>query len=71
MFGEILTDGTVYLRTEKKLIAVYKILLSEYINPKTCSLKPEQFIIMWLEDERMRTYEKIDFLPMQEAPPSV
>ena len=71
MFGEILTDGTLYLRSESDLITVYKNLMFEYINPKTLSITTAPFIGRWLQDETMRTYEKIDFLPMQEAPPNI
>ena len=33
--------------------------------------KEKSIINVWLKDEKMRTYEKIDFLPGQTAPPNV
>ena len=71
MFGELLNDGTLYLRSEEELVKAYKNLLFDEIDPKINMLVKSSFINAWKQDEFMRTYDYIDFLPMQEAPSNV
>ena len=62
--------------TENKLLRVPKAnLIPTYENLSFTSTNKEgelvklNFVKNWLKDEQMRTYDKIDFLPTQQAPP--
>ena len=60
-FATIKEDGNLTIRDRSDFKNVYENLL---INDKS-------FICQWLKYPKNRTYDKIDFLPTQEAPPNV
>lgn len=64
-FATIREDKTLILRNKKDFTTVYENLL--ITNDK----KEISFVSEWLRDAYNRTYDKIDFLPMQQAPPSI
>ncbi len=55
-------DKTLILRNKKDFTTVYENLL---LND---GKKNISFVSEWLKDPKNRTYDKIDFLPMQQAP---
>ena len=57
-FAKIKEDGNLILRDRTEFKNVYENLLYD----------DKQFILKWLKDPTNRTYDKIDFLPTQEAP---
>ena len=59
LYATVKSNDNLILRNRNEFINVYENLLYK-IN--------EQFIKVWLKDPNIRTYEKIDFLPAQEAP---
>jgi putative DNA primase/helicase len=61
-FATIRQDKTLILRNKKDFTTVYENLL--FNNGKNNI----SFVSEWLKDPNNRTYDKIDFLPMQQAP---
>ena len=59
------------LRTKKDFKDVYENLQYLKYNEFYNKMMNSSFIDDWLKDEIMRTYDKIDFLPMQQAPPNI
>lgn len=64
-FATIREDKSLILRNKKDFVTVYENLLINDGN------KNISFVSEWLKDPNNRTYDKIDFLPMQQAPQSV
>lgn len=64
-FATIREDKSLILRNKKDFVTVYENLLIDNDDKKV------SFVSEWLKDPNNRTYEKIDFLPMQEAPPNI
>ena len=60
-FATIKEDGNLIIRDRAEFKNVYENLL----------INDESFVSKWLKDPNNRTYDKIDFLPTQEAPPNV
>lgn len=68
-----ITDDTIngyIMRTRKDFKDVYENLRINTIK-KDGEIKDESFIDKWLKDPNNRTYNKMDFLPMQNAPDNV
>ena len=61
LFATIQDDGNLIIRERQVFKNVYENLLVD----------EEAFVPQWLKDPNNRTYDKIDFLPTQEAPPNV
>ena len=62
-------DGSFTIKNEKQFRTVHNNRKYERFNDKTGEIEKVSFINEWLlNDENPRTYEKIDFLPCQEAP---
>jgi len=60
------------LKTAHKNSYYYKKeIIKEDGQPKKIMYEKKDFIDTWLKDENMRTYDYINFLPMQEAPENV
>jgi len=57
-----LINGDLRRRTRKELYDVYENLYYDELNDKIKYVK-SNFIKTWTKDEKIRTYEKIDFLP--------
>ena len=57
-FATIKEDGNLIIRDRAEFKNVYENLL----------INDESFVSKWLKDPNNRTYDKIDFLPTQEAP---
>ena len=61
LFATIQDDGNLILRERAVFKNVYENLL----------IDGESFVSQWLKDPTNRTYDKIDFLPAQEAPSNI
>jgi hypothetical protein len=69
-FGIINHQGDVTLQTRQQLLTSYENLqIRKYDKKGEINLVP--FVSEWLKDKDMKTYDQIDFLPMQEAPPNI
>ena len=71
MFVTIGENNELLLRSKHDFKDVYQNLLCMKLNPKTETMTPGSFIDSWLVDPDMRTYYKLDFLPMQTAPANI
>jgi len=71
MFATIKNNNELILRTKKDFKDVYENLLYMKYNEFYNKMINSSFIDDWLTDPEMRTYEYIDFLPMQQAPQNV
>ena len=60
-FATIKEDGNLIIRSKKDFKDVYENLL----------IDDESFVGLWLKDPTNRTYDKIDFLPTQNAPSNI
>ena len=69
-YARIRQDGSIQRMSRQEIKDTYENLFFDGYN-ETGNIKKCSFIVRWLKDENMRTYEKVDFLPMQEAPPNV
>jgi hypothetical protein len=69
-FSTIRDDKTLILRNKADFITTYENIIFIKKN-KDGENEEKQFIKKWLLDGTNRTYNKIDFLPMQQAPPNV
>jgi hypothetical protein len=69
-FATIRDDKTLILRSKTDFITTYENIIYTGKN-KDGDKEKKQFIKNWLLDETNKTYNKIDFLPMQEAPPNI
>jgi hypothetical protein len=65
MFATIKDNGELTLNNKTDFMTKYQNIL--YIKKD----KEESFISKWLIDPKMRTYEYLDFLPVQEVPDGV
>jgi len=65
MFATIKDDGELILNNKTDFVTKYQNIL--YIKKD----KEESFISKWLTDPNMKTYNYIDFLPIQEVPDGV
>jgi len=69
-FGIINHRDEIVLYNKGKLIELYEnLLIRKYNKQGEINLVP--FVNEWLKDKNMRTYDEIDFLPMQETPPNI
>ena len=66
MFGTIRKNGSLFLQNRTDFINVHENLL--YKNVKSIETS---FISSWLKDPKMRTYDKIEFMPCQETPNNI
>ena len=64
MYLTILSDGSINYPTEEKIKGSYKHLKTTILE--NGMIKRVPFILVWLNDEHIRTYQKIVFEP----PPS-
>lgn len=64
-FGDVREGGVLRIRSIRELKVVYQNLT---INLESKRLS---FIDRWLSDAKMRTYERMDFIPTGDCPPSV
>ena len=71
LFVTIKSNKELALRTKKDFKDVYENLQYLKWNEFHNRMMDSSFIDDWLKDETMRTYDKIDFLPMQQAPPNI
>ena len=69
-FATIKKDGGLIIRSKKEFYDVYENLSYKGIN-KAKEEEEKPFIKQWLQDKNNRTYNNIDFLPMQQAPLNV
>ena len=70
-YARIRQDGSIQRMSRQEIKDTYENLFFDGYNETNGNIKKCSFIARWLKDEHMRTYEKVDFLPMQEAPPNV
>lgn len=73
-FAEMTEEGKLILRKKGDFLTAYENTkyISENIDKKGNIIeKDEKFVFDWIKDEDIRTYDKIDFLPMQTAPEKV
>ena len=69
-FGVIDHKGEIKIHKKEELITLYENLqIRKYDKKGEINLVP--FVSEWLKDKDMRTYDEIDFLPMQEVPPNI
>jgi hypothetical protein len=69
-FGVINHQGDVTPHNRQQLVTQYENLqIRKYDKKGEINLVP--FVSEWLKDQDMRTYDQIDFLPMQEVPPNI
>lgn len=71
MFVTIGEDNELIKRSKGDFKDVYQNLSCLKWNARKDRLEKVSFINEWLEDAAMRTYYKLDFLPMQKAPNNV
>ena len=73
LFAEIRHDGTLILRNKTEFQNVYENKHYEkiYFDSEGRKVKKHSLIKEWLKDETLRTYDSIDFLPMQITPDKV
>ena len=64
MYLTILSDGSIDYQTEEKIKGSYKHLKTTILE--NGMIKRVPFILVWLNDEHIRTYQKMVFVP----PPS-
>jgi hypothetical protein len=69
-FATIRDDKTLILRSKADLITTYENIIYNSKN-KDGEDEEKQFIKKWLLDGNNKTYDRIDFLPMQQAPPNI
>ena len=71
MFATIKNNNELILRTKKDFKDVYENLLYMKYNEFYNKMMNSSFIDDWLTDPKMRTYDKLDFLPMQQTPDNI
>ena len=73
LFAEIRESGTLILRNKTEFQNVYENKHFEkiYFDSEGKKIKKHSLIKDWLKDQDMRTYDSIDFLPMQQTPDKV
>jgi hypothetical protein len=71
MYGTINYEGELIIRDRREFVNLYENLIYTIPNKKTGEEDEISFIKSWLKDGQMRTFEKIDFLPMQTAPTNI
>ena len=71
MFITIDNKNEIIKRCKKDFKDVYENLLYMKWNEHQQKMVLSSFIDDWLVDPDMRTYDKLDFLPMQKAPDNV
>jgi hypothetical protein len=64
-------NNELVIRTKKDFKDVYENLQYLKWNEFHSRMMDSSFIDDWLKDETMRTYDKMDFLPMQQAPNNI
>ena len=64
-------NNELVIRTKKDFKDVYENLQYLKWNEFYNKMMNSSFIDDWLKDETMRTYDKMDFLPMQQAPSNI
>jgi hypothetical protein len=69
-FGVIDHKGEIKIHKKEELITLYENLqIRKYDKKGEINLVP--FVSEWLKDKDMRTFDEIDFLPMQEVPQNI
>jgi hypothetical protein len=69
-FGVITHKNEIMIHNKQQLLTSYENLqIRKYDKKGEINLVP--FVPEWLKDKDMRTYDQIDFLPMQEVPPNI
>ena len=71
MFATTTNNNELIIRNKKDFKDVYENLQYLKWNEFHNRLMDSSFIDDWLKDETMRTYDKMDFLPMQQAPNNI
>ena len=71
MFGTINFEGNLILRDRKEFIILHENLTYIKKDKKTGEDVETEFCKTWLKDKNIKTYEKIDFLPMQTPPKNI
>lgn len=71
MFVTIDKTNNIILRTKKDFKDVYENLVYLKFNNFQQKMILTSFVDDWLTDSEMRTYDKLDFLPMQTAPANI
>ena len=71
MYVNINKYGDAIMRNKKDFSDVYENTQYKKYNEMKCRMEDHSFVSDWLKDADMRTYHKIDFLPMQQAPSDV
>lgn len=73
MFATIKDDGELILKNKTDFINTYQNMLyiKKVHNKFGIHETEDSFILKWLSDPEMRTYEYLDFLPVQEVPNNV
>jgi len=73
-FAEMNNEGKLIIRKKGDFVTAYENIkyLEEVIDKKGNVIESEKkFVFDWIKDETIKTYQKIDFLPMQVAPEGV
>ena len=65
LFGTETPEGKLILRNEHDFVGVYRNKLFQKITERR--LIDVSFVFLWLKDEKMRTYDRLDFLPCQQC----
>ena len=71
MFVTVGENNELLLRSKRDFKDVYQNLVYSKIKEDTDSVTTVSFIDSWLVDPSMRTYYKLDFLPMKTAPANI
>ena len=71
MFIIVYENNEMVIHDKKKFQDVYQNLLYTKYNEVRKKMVPTSFVNDWLEDPKMRTYYKLDFLPKQIEPKNI
>jgi len=71
MFCTVNFEKDLIIRNRADFIVLHENKEFLILNKKTKEEEPTSFIKAWLKDSTIRTYEKLDFLPMQQTPHNI
>ena len=71
MYATINYENELIIRDRREFMNLYENLTYSSYNAETGQIVSVGFISDWLKDINIRTYEKMDFLPMQTAPNNI
>lgn len=73
-FAEIMNDESVLLRNQSNFLTAYNHLHYKYIKEyknKEAIYEKSKFIKKWIDDDKLKIYNKMDFLPKMKCPDNV